>query len=109
MTKGFLKSNQNKSKIILTLIFASSGPLLESDTLVPCFSLCLYVFITPQRKALLFYGQSKKGKKIYSGVYTLYTYMGVAVKSLDKYKVHFQTKAIFLFKLIPGVSVHVLF
>lgn len=38
----------------LTLILASSGPLVESDTLVPCFSLCLYVFITPQRKALLF-------------------------------------------------------
>lgn len=38
----------------LTLILASSGPLLESDTLVPCFSRCLYVFITPQRKALLF-------------------------------------------------------
>lgn len=40
---------------VLTLILASSGPLLVSDTLVPCFSLCLYVFITPQRKALLFW------------------------------------------------------
>lgn len=40
--------------VVLTLILASSGPLLVSDTLVPCFSLCLYVFITPQRKALLF-------------------------------------------------------
>lgn len=37
-----------------TLIFASSGPLLESATLVPCFSLCLYVFMTPHKKALLF-------------------------------------------------------
>lgn len=38
-----------------SLILASSGPLVESETLVPCFSLCLYVFITPHRKALLFY------------------------------------------------------
>lgn len=36
------------------LILASSGPLEESDTFVPCFSRCLYVFITPHRKALLF-------------------------------------------------------
>lgn len=36
------------------VILASSGPLEESDTLVPCFSRCLYVFITPHRKALLF-------------------------------------------------------
>lgn len=61
-----------KSKIKLTLIFASSGPLLESDTLVPCFSLCLYVFITPQRKALLFYGQSKGGGDLYWCLYTVY-------------------------------------
>ena len=50
----------------LTLILASSGPLLESDTLVPCFSRCLYVFITPQRKALLFF----KGTRI---MYTIRT------------------------------------
>lgn len=45
---------------------------------------------------------------IYTGAYILYTYTGVAVKSLDKY----QTKTIFLLllfnKLIPGVSVHIL-
>lgn len=38
-----------------TLILASSGPFVDSWILLPCFSLCLYVFMTPQRNALLFY------------------------------------------------------
>lgn len=45
----------DNNAMLFTLIFASSGPLLESCTLLPCFSRCLYVFMTPQRKALLFY------------------------------------------------------
>lgn len=38
-----LKTERSKKETFKshTLIFASSGPLLESATLVPCFSLCL--------------------------------------------------------------------
>lgn len=46
-----------------SLILASSGPLVESETFVPCFSRCLYVFITPHRKALLFCNKEKKSQK----------------------------------------------
>lgn len=44
-----------KLNVTRTLILASSGPFVDSWILLPCFSLCLYVFMTPQRKALLFY------------------------------------------------------
>ena len=44
---------------LFTLIFDSSGPFVDSCTLLPCFSLCLYVFMTPHRKALLFYIKKK--------------------------------------------------
>lgn len=42
------------TSISVTLIFASSGPFVDSCTLLPCFSLCLQVFITPHKNALLF-------------------------------------------------------
>lgn len=57
-----------------SMIFASSGPLVTGETLVPCFSLCRYVFITPQRKALLFWDGHRRRQKVTGP----FTWRGVA-------------------------------